>query len=167
MDGGGGTGCGSPEFCAHTAVVRAMERAAKRAAAMRRRTNEYGTPILQNSAQHCTPADCAADEAQCFMGRTEFVVGSDRRRIPPKSCSRKCAATELRSRCDLLEARFAGALKKALRAETTVCASLSTKSLSRQDYCADPSEQATPTAEAQSSIPVSYTHLPSPRDRTR
>src|SRR5664279_6606592 len=69
-----------------------------------------------------------------------------------KSCSRKCAATELRSRCDLLEARFAGALKKASRAETTVCASLSTKSLSRQDYCADPSEQATPTAEAQSSI---------------
>src|ERR1035438_332442 len=45
-----------------------------------------------------------------------------------------------------------GALKKASRAETTVCASLSTKSLSRQDYCADPSEQATPTAEAQSSI---------------
>src|ERR1035438_15000 len=29
-----------------------------------------------------------------------------------KSSSRKCAATELRSRCDLLEARFAGALKR-------------------------------------------------------
>src|ERR1035437_4523592 len=87
-----------------------------------------------------------------FGSDRELACSRQLRHVGPKSRSRKCAATELRTRCDLLEARFAGALKKASRAETTVCASLSTKSLSRQDYCADPSEQATPTAEAQSSI---------------
>ena len=48
MGGGSGTGCGPAGLWADTAVVKAMEIAVKSAAMVRRRKNEYGTPILQN-----------------------------------------------------------------------------------------------------------------------
>jgi len=75
MGGGSGTGCGPAESWACAAAVRAMERAraAKRTksdVAARRQKNERGTPILQDSRQHCTPADCCRWRAFYGQNRT-------------------------------------------------------------------------------------------------
>src|ERR1035441_10548409 len=53
MGGGSGAGCGPAEFCAYTAVLIAMAKAAKSAVAPRRQKKEWVTRILQNSTPYC------------------------------------------------------------------------------------------------------------------